>query len=159
VVGEPVVRRLVEALVLDRPAGVAELDDGRRARHGRRERCHPEPFRDEFLRFTVELAGDRADLATANDPDTAVDLWPGGEALEVPALAGFLSQPELAGRADLEERRGVLDQVAPLALQDRQHMLLTREHGVEQPRVRVEGVGQNDIESPRIKIEHSLQEP
>ena len=89
VIGVPAVGGLVESLVLDRPAAMAELHHGPGRSRDLGQRGDPEPVGNQFFELLVQLPTNLTGLEAANDTDGVSALRPSGEALEVPALATY----------------------------------------------------------------------
>src|SRR6476661_11069063 len=114
----PAVGRLVKALILDAPAGVAKVDHRFGAAPVHRQGGHPDPIRLLLLELAIELAADVGGFSAAHYAHRSPDLGPSGEALKVPDLSGGGAVSQALGRGGLKQGAGVRQQVAVLVLQN-----------------------------------------
>ena len=104
------------------------------------------------------LAAHLVGFSRTDDPHGSVDLGPSGKVRYVPPLAVTRPILSLFGRSHRKQTAGILEEVAPLVLEDHQRVLTVSQQEIEERGLGIETIGQKQLKRAGVTGQDAIQQ-
>ena len=155
VIGMPLLDELLESVVLDIPALVAENNGALGRKLGRRRSGHPDPLAADEFRLVIELPPYLVSFPRANHSHRRLHLRPGRQVRNIPPFTLSTAIATQLRRLLGKQRRRIYIQVPAFLLQYHQRMFAVRQQEVEKRSHCIKRIGQYQVERPWVACQNA----